>query len=128
MPLENITVDSFFHEIGQILGPAFILFDLLVEHLHTILNLALGRFLFVIDILSNILIFTDVGHSIIEFGLIKVGLVFETKKLIVFGFVLKEDVSETLLESRELFNSCNFTKLLDILEFAFIFVLHQPQV
>jgi hypothetical protein len=90
------------------------------------LNLALRGFLFVIDILSNILIFTDVGHSIIEFGLIKVGLIFEAEEFIVFGFVLEENVSEPLFESGKLFNSCDFTKLLHILEFAFIFVLHQP--
>jgi hypothetical protein len=62
LSLENITVNSFLNKIGQILRPNFIFLNLFIENMHAILNLLLGWFFFVIDVLSNILILADIRN------------------------------------------------------------------
>lgn len=89
------------------------------------MNLVFGWFLIIINILGNITVFAKISHVIVELNFIKIGLIFEAEKLIVFSFVLEEDVSEPLLESGKFFNSGYFTELLNVFDFTFVFVFHK---
>ncbi len=83
--------------MSKLVSPIFIILDFSIENLHGILNLVFYWLLIIKSILGNVAVLTEIGYAIVELNLVEEGLIFETDELIIFGFALKEEVTETLL-------------------------------